>query len=148
MSKSIDQRLTDPEIRKVFEEELLFGEVTETLAALVASLDLSQKEVARRLSVSEGRISQILSGGENLTLRSLATLGWALGIRFALDPAALSQEDREGTPAGNDAPIPAWLTRMQKLPTITYQPALKVPARTTERPHLRLVPQNEGALAA
>jgi transcriptional regulator with XRE-family HTH domain len=102
-----DARLTDPEIRRVFEEELLVGEATGTVAALVEALGLTQRELAERLGVSEGRVSQILSGGTNLTLRSLAGLGWALGVEFKLHPQAM--RDRRGTPATDDAPVPGWL---------------------------------------
>ena len=102
-----DTRLADPDVRRVFEEELLVGEATDTVAALVESLGLSQRELAARLGVSEGRVSQILSGGTNLTLRSLAGLGWALGVEFKLHPHAMA--DRRGTPSESDPPAPAWL---------------------------------------
>jgi transcriptional regulator with XRE-family HTH domain len=112
--------LADPEIRRVYEEELLFGEATDTVAALVESLGLTQRELARRLGVSEGRVSQILSGKENLTLRSLASLGWALGMRFDLEPRPMV--DRAGTPAADDPPAPAWLTRLRPEATASFRP--------------------------
>jgi transcriptional regulator with XRE-family HTH domain len=37
------------------------------------------------MGVSPGRVSQVLSGGENLTLRTLASLATALDARFELD---------------------------------------------------------------
>src|SRR5947208_2850834 len=86
--------MSDPEIRRIFEEELLLGEATENVTALLRSLTISQRELARRLNVSEARVSQIVSGAENLTLRSLAALGWALGVRFELDPIAMSAAER------------------------------------------------------
>ena len=73
--------LADPEIRRAYEEELLFGEATDTVTALVESLGLTQRELARRLGVSEGRVSQILSGKANLTLRSRAGLGARRAVR-------------------------------------------------------------------
>jgi len=109
----------DPEIRQVFEEELLVGEATDTVVALVDSLGLSQKELAQRLGVSAGRVSQILSGAENLTLRSLGALGWALGVRFDLQPSAMT--DRHGTPALADPPAPAWLNRLQPSAPLRYE---------------------------
>lgn len=102
-----NEAMHDPEIRRVFEEELLVGEAIATVAALVDALGLSQKELAQRLGVSAGRVSRILSGEENLTLRSLGALGWALGVRFDLQPSAMA--DRHGTPALDDPPVPAWL---------------------------------------
>ncbi len=99
MSKTVDSALHDPEARLAYEQELLLGEAIETLGAL-ASGRITQREL---------RVSQILSGGENLTLRSLAALGWALGLRFQLHPIPLA--DRQGTPAEDDEPLPSWLDR-------------------------------------
>lgn len=110
--------LSDPEVRRVFEEELLFGEATDTLEGLVESIGVSRKELADRLGVSAGRVSQILNGGENLTLRSLAGIGWALGLRFDLVPTPMA--DRRGTPACDDPPPPGWLANLRERPTISY----------------------------
>jgi transcriptional regulator with XRE-family HTH domain len=106
------EALAKPEVRRSFEEEVLFGEATDTIAALLESMDISQRELAQRLSLTEGRISQILSGSENLTLRTLAAIGWALGVRFELDPTPMA--DRSGTPAEQDAPAPAWLAEFKR----------------------------------
>src|SRR5262249_53618646 len=47
--------------------------------------NLSRADLATRMGVSPGRVSQVLSGGENLTLRTLASLATALDARFDLD---------------------------------------------------------------
>lgn len=129
--------LRDPEVRRVFEEEVLVGEATDTVVGLLESLGLPRKELARRLGVSPGRVSQILSGEENLTLRSLGALGWALGVRFQLTPKPMA--DRRGTPAIGDPPAPQWLSRIQQqpgtvfakvqLPPRSRQPADRAPLR-------------------
>lgn len=124
MGTRVDPKLTDPEVRRSYEEELLVGEATETLGAMLASANVSQRELARRLSVTEGRVSQILSGNENLTLRSLAALGWGLGLRFRLDPLPLA--DRRGTPAESDPPAPAWLDRLYGVALPEFQPLKQV----------------------
>lgn len=43
--------------------------------------DVTRTEVAHRMGVSPGRVSQILSGGENLTLRTLASVTTVLDAR-------------------------------------------------------------------
>ncbi len=50
---------------------------------------VTRAELAQAMSVSPGRVSQILSGDENLTLRTLASVIEALGaqIEFTLRPA-------------------------------------------------------------
>lgn len=107
-----DSLLIDPDIRRAYEQELLFGEATETIAGLIASLGITQRELAKRLAVSEGRVSQILSGAENLTLRTLADVGWALGVEFELNPVPMA--NKAGTPALDDPPAPAWLSALRE----------------------------------
>lgn len=119
MKERTREVLKDPVVRRAFEEEYLVGEATDTLAGLLDSLGLPQKTLADRLGVSPGRVSQILSGAENLTLRSLAGLGWALGVRFELAPTAMS--DREGTPALDDPPAPDWLNRLRPQGSWTFR---------------------------
>jgi transcriptional regulator with XRE-family HTH domain len=98
--------------RLVFERDLLFGEAIETVAALLASNEISQRELAERLKRSEPRVSLLLKGGENVTLKTIADLGYALGIRFALVPIPF--EDRDGTPAEEDPDPPAWIDRQRR----------------------------------
>jgi transcriptional regulator with XRE-family HTH domain len=106
----LDEVLSDPEARRVYEEELLIGEATETIGALLSHIGLNQRELARRMGVTAGRVSQVLSGRENLTLKTLSTMAWALGIRFGLTPEPMA--DRRGTPAAGDPPLPAWIDRL------------------------------------
>lgn len=121
-----EELLANPEIRRAFEEELLIGEATDTVAGLLESLRLSQRELAERLGVTEGRVSQILSGAENLTLKSLAACGWALGVRFELAPGAMA--DRSGTPALSDPPAPVWMSALQPQPGFVFK-TIALPAR-------------------
>jgi len=137
MSEFQRKSLEDPEIRRIFEEELLLGETTDTLEALVESVGLKQKELAGRMGLTEGRISQILAGGENLTLKSLATLGWALGIRFELRPLPFA--NRLGTPAVDDPPPPQWLMR-QAPPTNPIFRSIELALPSWAKPTLALVP--------
>lgn len=136
MSDRMRQALAKPEVRRVFEEEFLVGEATDTVAGLLESLGLTQRKLASRLGVTPGRVSQILSGEENITLRSLASLGWALGVRFELNPVAMS--DRAGTPAIDDPPAPAWLDRLRPTARVSYQPITM--------PHLGRLGHNQPSL--
>lgn len=96
-----------PADRRDFERELLFGEVGETVGALLAELGLSQRELAERMGLSESRVSRIIGAGENATLRTIADLGFALGLRFHLTAEELP--DRDQGPAAADESLPAWL---------------------------------------
>jgi transcriptional regulator with XRE-family HTH domain len=66
---------------------------------------LTRADLAARMAVSPGRVSQILNGGENLTLRTLAALSTALDARFDIELSPLKAEDayRSGSSAGAEA---------------------------------------------
>jgi transcriptional regulator with XRE-family HTH domain len=119
-----DREPTSP--RLAYEEELLRGEAVEVIADLLADHGISRKRLAERLGVGEARVSRILSGRENATLATIAELGDALGVRFALVP--IPYEDREGTPAADDPPPPEWLDR-RRLRIADTERAAGVPPR-------------------
>lgn len=104
-----DERAASP--RLVYERELLFGEAIETVAAILESQGITQRELAERIGRGEARVSRILKGGENTTLKTIADLGYALGIRFSLVPVAFAE--RSGTPAADDPPAPEWIARQR-----------------------------------
>lgn len=103
------------------EEELLLGEVSDTFEALVTDLGILRQDLADRMGVTPARVSQLLSGGENLTLRSVATMAWSLGLRarLRLDPLP----DRSATPAANDPALPEWIARWSDYMTTPTSPA-------------------------
>lgn len=65
---------------------------------------LTRADLAARMGVSPGRVSQILGGGENLTLRTLAALAAALDARFDLELSSLKAEDAYTGDAGAASP--------------------------------------------
>lgn len=58
--------------------------VTALIIDYMENWEITQGELAKRLGVSSNRVGQMLSGNENLTLRSLATVAAALHARFDL----------------------------------------------------------------
>jgi transcriptional regulator with XRE-family HTH domain len=70
--------------RRLLREEELIVETTELLAGLLVSDGISRTELAARLGRTKGFVSQILSGGRNLTLRTLASVADAMGYRVAM----------------------------------------------------------------
>ncbi len=109
----VDEILKDPEARRVYQEELLFGEATANIDGILESLNIPRSELADRMGISRGRVSQMLSGERNLTLRTLAAMAWALGYEF--DIRLRSMADRAGTPAENDPEPPDWVRRAYEL---------------------------------
>ena len=100
---------------QAFERDLLYSEAVEHLRAIIASLGITQHELADRLQVSDARVSRIFTGRQNLTLRTLADISFALGLRFELVAAPMSEAERSYTPARLDPPAPKWLVRHAQL---------------------------------
>jgi transcriptional regulator with XRE-family HTH domain len=98
---SPDHRATESQI----EDELLalVTQLTNEINWYMRERRLTRADLAARMGVSPGRVSQILGGGENLTLRTLAALSTALDARFDIELSALKDGDtftsRGTTPA-------------------------------------------------
>lgn len=83
-------RTSRRERQRLFEEESLIAEGTELIAQLLEAQGVSRQELAARLGKSKGFVSQLLSGERNMTLRTVAALGFALGTRVELSHSPLS----------------------------------------------------------
>jgi transcriptional regulator with XRE-family HTH domain len=94
------------------DEELsyLVTHITNEISWHMRENELTRADLASRLGVSPGRVSQILSGSENLTLRTIASLTTALDARLelALQPLESGAEDEaaDGTDDFLDADEP------------------------------------------
>jgi transcriptional regulator with XRE-family HTH domain len=86
-----ERRATETQI----DEEMLalVTRLTNEISWYMRERGLSRADLAARMGVSPGRVSQILSGGENLTLRTLAALSTALDARFGLELTPLKADD-------------------------------------------------------
>jgi transcriptional regulator with XRE-family HTH domain len=109
---SPDQRATDTQI----DEEMLalVTQLTNEINWHTRERGITRADLAARMGVSPGRVSQILGGGENLTLRTLAALSTALDARFDIQLSPLKAEDTynsrdtadaEAAPAENHHPL-------------------------------------------
>ncbi len=93
------QGVSDEQWELLLEQERLKGLVADELAQALQQAGLSKTSFAKLLGVSPARISQILSGVENLTLESLATVSRPLGLSWNIRLARKdfwSQEPLEG----------------------------------------------------
>ncbi len=88
---SPDQRAA----RDRIDEEMygLVTQLTNEITWLMTERGLTRADLAARMGVSPGRVSQILGGGENLTLRTLAALAAALDARFDIGLSSLKAGD-------------------------------------------------------
>ena len=81
----IERFVESPSRRRLLEEEGLILEATELLSELMARENITKAELAQRLNCSKSYVTQVLNGRANLTLRTLANLGCALGYRFCFE---------------------------------------------------------------
>jgi hypothetical protein len=71
---------------------ILVTRLTNEINWVMRDQGLTRASLAARMGVPAGRVSQVLAGGENLTLRMLAGLSRALHARFGVELGALSQD--------------------------------------------------------
>jgi transcriptional regulator with XRE-family HTH domain len=88
------------ESRALFAEERALAKVALRLSDLLEQRQLSQRDLARKLGVSEGRVSQILSADANLTIRTLARIADALDVD--LDLSFHQRDHHESEDDGED----------------------------------------------
>ena len=96
MPTSSIKDMDDPEFRKLLAREELILEVTEVLCGLLEQEKISRKELAERLGKTKGFVSQLLNGGRNLTLRTVADILYVLGYKVALTPHKLEMRGQPG----------------------------------------------------
>ena len=101
ISAAPDQRATDTQI----DEEMLalVTQLTNEITWHMRERGITRADLAARMGVSPGRVSQILGGGENLTLRTLAALSTALDARFDIELSEFKRDGRDGSRAAAQA---------------------------------------------
>lgn len=63
-------------------EEVIVPRTIELIKAILDEKGLSYKDLAERMELSAPRISRIMSGKRNITLKTLERIGEALGEEF------------------------------------------------------------------
>jgi transcriptional regulator with XRE-family HTH domain len=72
------------ERKRAYAQERLIVDVTEAIYERLAAAGLTKADLARELPSSRSHISQLLSGGRNMTLRTLADMGHILGCKVTV----------------------------------------------------------------
>jgi transcriptional regulator with XRE-family HTH domain len=96
----------------------MITKLTNEIVVLMREYGITRADLAGRMGVSPGRISQVLSGGENLTVRTLASLATALDAEFDVQLNSLKPResvadadfdfdmpDFDDAPAGDHVPF-------------------------------------------
>lgn len=74
-----------PDFDRLVRQERLILDVTERFAQALEEEGVTKAELARRLGRTPGFVSQVLAGGKNLTLRTIADVAAALSCRPSFD---------------------------------------------------------------
>ena len=74
----------DERLKALIEEEALVQGVANVIDELMARRKISRTALAALLGVSQPRVTQILRGDDNLRLRTVARIAYALGVRIKL----------------------------------------------------------------
>ena len=82
--------------RRLLRQEELILEVTEALSAALEKEGITKKDLADRLGKTRGFVSQLLAGGRNLTLRTIADVADALECRIRIHCEKPRQMERGG----------------------------------------------------
>jgi len=67
-----------------YQAECLYNDITARILDYMEEHEVSQADLARRMGVSEARVSSIFGQTQNFTLQTLAKMGAALGIELGV----------------------------------------------------------------
>ena len=130
---------------QLLRQERLILDVTEQLAGALENSRVTQAELARRMGRTPGFVSQLLGGGRNLTLRTIADIAGALSLRpsFKLSSeqmAAVAEPWTAITVAEDTLKIRHWSRRRPQVATTVHQrcPGSRS-GRSTNRPRMAAV---------
>jgi transcriptional regulator with XRE-family HTH domain len=102
----------EPKRRLEYERTRIRVLVTARIENLLEGMGLKQSDLAKRISKSSAWVSKLLSGNQNVTLDTVAEVGWALGVRWDIQACPTN---RENTPASADGPLPDWVHRQSRI---------------------------------
>jgi DNA-binding Xre family transcriptional regulator len=90
--------------QRAFAESSLVSQAANLVQVLIGRSKFKQKEIATKLGLSTGRVSQMRTDPGNMTLKSLAALCWSLGYRIELHPHAIQVDLRHQLGGGAELP--------------------------------------------
>ena len=117
--------------RRLLREEELILDVTEAVSAAMQEAGISKAQLAKRMGRTKGFITQLLSGGRNLTLRTLADIADALEARVTITVS----KDRDSRSVSSEPPdlriihIESWPSPWSQ-PSVPKEIPVSIPPQT------------------
>ncbi len=91
LQTTVEQFRENPDNERIYQQERLLVDATELVSAVMETTTTKRGELAERLGRSKAYVTQILRGSQNLTLRTLADVFWALDHRLVLRAEPISK---------------------------------------------------------
>jgi len=79
-----DEYMKDKDFERLMMQEDLIMDITEDFCELLEIEKINRSTLAKIMGKTKGYISQLLNGGRNLTLRSIADLAYYLGYSISI----------------------------------------------------------------
>src|SRR5260370_9951309 len=81
---TFEQYVENPERRRILEQERVIVDATELISRAMKFRSVKRSELAEKLGHSKAYITQILQGNQNLTLRTLTDVFYALNCHLVM----------------------------------------------------------------
>ena len=87
---TFEEFISTPGNERIYEQQRLLVEATELISSVMENTHVKRGELAHRLGRSKAYVTQILRGNQNLTLKTLADVCWALKCRVVMQSLPLA----------------------------------------------------------
>lgn len=94
----ITRQTVSDEARRSYEQERLIIHTLEHISDALTEANVSRAQLAEALGTSKAYVTQLFNGQRNVTLRTLADLGWACGVRATISTEPLRSGEFVDTP--------------------------------------------------
>ena len=90
MSTEVERFIGDPEGMQLYQQERLLLDISQLIDSTRRKKKMKRMALAKMLGCTRGRITQILNGNENLTLRTIADAFTAMGQMLCIKSKDIS----------------------------------------------------------
>lgn len=80
MNSILDAFLQDDAFARSYRHEELIVDVTESIYKIMRQKDMNKSDLAKATGLSKARITKLLDGSANMTLKSISDIAFALGV--------------------------------------------------------------------
>lgn len=92
MSETLRDWLNEsPENARLYAQEDLLLSASEAIWEAMGARGLTKADIARMTGQSKAHITQLLNGGRNMTLRTLADIAHTMGLKVSIQLVAISK---------------------------------------------------------